>query len=36
MRLKLGSVVAWVKEQIGEEWVNKLFAAIDAYRKANY
>jgi hypothetical protein len=30
------AVVAWVKEQIGEEWVNKLFAAIETYRKANY
>jgi len=28
--------VAWVKEQIGEEWVNKLFDAIAAYRQANY
>jgi TRAP-type C4-dicarboxylate transport system substrate-binding protein len=30
------AVVAWVKEQIGEEWVNKLFDAIAAYRQANY
>ena len=30
------AVVAWVKEQIGEEWVNKLFNAIETYRKANY
>jgi tripartite ATP-independent transporter DctP family solute receptor len=27
-------VKAWVEEQIGKEWVDKLFAQIDAYRKA--
>jgi hypothetical protein len=29
-------VVEWVKEQIGSEWVDKLFAAIEDYRKKNY
>jgi hypothetical protein len=29
-------VVAWVKEQIGEEWVEKIFSAIEDYRRANY
>jgi len=28
-------VKAWVEEQIGKEWVDKLFAQIDNYRKAN-
>jgi hypothetical protein len=26
-------VRAWVEEQIGKEWVEKLFAAIEEYRK---
>jgi hypothetical protein len=30
------AVVAWVKEQVGEEWVDKLFTAIEVYRQANY
>ena len=30
------AVVAWVKEQIGEEWVEKIFSAIEDYRRANY
>ena len=30
------AVVEWVKEQIGSEWVDKLFAAIEDYRKKNY
>ncbi len=29
-------VVGWVKEQIGSEWVDKLFVAIEDYRKKNY
>jgi tripartite ATP-independent transporter DctP family solute receptor len=29
-------VVEWVKEQIGSEWVDKLFTAIEAYRQKNY
>jgi len=28
-------VKAWVEEQIGKEWVDKLFVQIDNYRKAN-
>jgi hypothetical protein len=27
-------VKAWVEEQIGKEWVEKLFAQIENYRKA--
>lgn len=30
------AVRAWVEEQIGKEWVEKLFAAIEAYRKTAY
>jgi tripartite ATP-independent transporter DctP family solute receptor len=29
-------VKAWIEEQIGPEWVNKLFKSIDDYKKANY
>ncbi len=28
-------VVEWVKGQIGDEWVKKLFAAIETYKKGN-
>ena len=28
-------VKAWIEEQIGPEWVNKLFKAIDDYNKSN-
>jgi TRAP-type C4-dicarboxylate transport system substrate-binding protein len=30
------AVVKWVEEQIGKEWVEKLFSEIENYRKANY
>jgi TRAP-type C4-dicarboxylate transport system substrate-binding protein len=30
------AVVEWVKEQIGSEWVDKLFTAIEDYRQKNY
>jgi tripartite ATP-independent transporter DctP family solute receptor len=30
------AVVTWVKEQIGSQWVDKLFMAIEDYRKQNY
>ncbi len=30
------AVRAWVEEQIGKEWVDKLFSAIEEYRRANY
>ncbi|UCF94738.1 MAG: DctP family TRAP transporter solute-binding subunit [Desulfobacterales bacterium] len=29
------AVVSWVKEQIGEEWVQKIFDAIEAYRQSH-
>ncbi|MGD2124430.1 MAG: DctP family TRAP transporter solute-binding subunit [Desulfobacteraceae bacterium] len=29
------SVVAWVKKQIGAEWVEKIFAAIEDYKRAH-
>lgn len=29
------AVRAWVEEQIGKEWVDKLFAAIEAYKKTH-
>lgn len=29
------AVVEWVQEQIGDEWVKKIFAAIEEYKKAN-